>query len=334
MAELTMAAATGDIYARLLGVTDTNRPLNHYQLLRLKQFEDDPAQIRLHYNKLSTNLRRYLSTEHAEKVQPILSELTRAMLCLTDAHRKAEYDGSLGRTGAATGKHHTFEETLVGRKIVTTEQLKKAQNLATAIGVELRDALLQQKELRAEAVLMAYAESAGLPYIDLAEVKFQPELLQQMPAMIARQHSMVPVLVDGDRILVASANPVSHEIEDDLRLRFGMGVRTVLCAPGPLHEAVNKFYPREMAAREIGVTQSAAAATEEDDIEVSAEFKKKRLKTAGVVALFAAGGWATFAGNGLIPGFDPLKMGLVTTYGIAVLLGGVGFGIGWLTAKK
>jgi hypothetical protein len=328
-----MAATTGDIYARLLGVTETNRPLNHYQLLRLKQFEDDPGQIRLHYNKLAANLRRYLSTEHAEKVQPILNELTRAMLCLTDNRRKSEYDATLGRTGGGETKQRSFEEILVGRKVISPEQLKKAQAMATAINVELREALLQQKEIKPDTILMAYAESIGLPYFDLAEVKFLPELLGQMPAMLARQHSMVPVMIDNDRLLVASPNQLPHDVEDDLRLRFGMAVRPVICAPAALHEAVNKFYPREMAAKEIGVTQSARQSLEEDEDFDPAEFMKKRQKTAGLGAVFTAGTFAILAGNGVVPGLNP-NSDLMLIYGIACVLGIVAAGVGWFAVKK
>ena len=51
-------AQSGDIYARWLGITETARPLNHYQLLRLKNFEDDAGQIRAHYNKMSAHVRK------------------------------------------------------------------------------------------------------------------------------------------------------------------------------------------------------------------------------------------------------------------------------------
>ena len=46
--------------------------------------------------------------------------------------------------------------------------LDKARNFAKAIGVEVRDALVQQKLAKSEAVMPAYAESIGLPYLDLA----------------------------------------------------------------------------------------------------------------------------------------------------------------------
>ena len=35
-----------DVYKSWLGITDANRPLNYYQLLRLKKFEDDAALVR------------------------------------------------------------------------------------------------------------------------------------------------------------------------------------------------------------------------------------------------------------------------------------------------
>ncbi len=281
-------AQSGDIYARWLGITETARPLNHYQLLRLKNFEDDAGQIRAHYNKMSAHIRKYLTTEYAEKAHGILNELTRAMLCLTDSRRKSDYDASLGRSSVGESKKRTFEQILIGRKLVNAEQLAKAKSLAAAIGVELRDALMQQKVASAEALAQALAESQGLPYVDLLQATFDIDLLGKMPATLARQHSAVPLMIDNDRILVASPNPLSTEIEDQLRLRLGLMVRPVICTPAAIHEIVNRYYTREAAAKEMGVTSQAAKdADEEFDPVAAAAKKKERLKLTGIA--FALG---------------------------------------------
>ena len=64
-----------DVYRDWLKITETQRPLNHYQLLRLKPFEDDVARIRAHYRKLNAHVRKYATGDYAEESQELLNEL-------------------------------------------------------------------------------------------------------------------------------------------------------------------------------------------------------------------------------------------------------------------
>ena len=53
----------------------------------------------------------------------------------------------------------------------------------------------------------------------------------------------MPVLVDNKQLLMASPNPLDPNVEEELRLRFGMPVRTVLCTPANINDAIDKFVP-------------------------------------------------------------------------------------------
>jgi MshEN domain len=239
---------TIDVYRDWLKIAEKARPLNHYQLLRLKSFEDNPAKVREHYRAMNAHVRKYAAGEFAKQSQDLLNELARAMLCLTDARRKSEYDASLGRKDSASGQRRTFEEILLATKVIDQAALDKARNFAKAINVEVRDALVQQKLAKYEAVLPAYAEAIGLPYLDLRDIPLNKGLIAKVPPMIARQHSCVPVMVDDKQMLMASPNPIDPNVEEELRLRFGMPVRTVLCSPANIDEVITKYVPRDATA--------------------------------------------------------------------------------------
>ena len=86
-----------DFYKQWLGIPEGNRPPDHYELLRVVRFEDDPEKIRAHYKKLNGHVRKFATGQYMVQSQDMLNELARAMLCLTDAERKRDYDESLGR---------------------------------------------------------------------------------------------------------------------------------------------------------------------------------------------------------------------------------------------
>jgi len=250
-------ATTLDPYRDWLGIAETARPLNHYQLLRLKQFEDDPGKVRDNYRKMNAHVRKFGSGEFAKQSQDVLNELAKAMLCLTDATRKGEYDASLGRVDRGPGKRRTLEEILLAQKVIDPNQLARARSYANAIGLEVRDALVQQKLARPEVVMPAYAESLGLPYLDLSDMAFPESVIRQVPAVLARQHSCAPVLEDDKQLLVASPNMLAPEVEEELRLRTGKPVRLVLCTAAGINSVIERHYSREVAAAEMAAGAGA-----------------------------------------------------------------------------
>ena len=86
-----------DVYKEWLKIEETRRPLNYYQLLKFNKFVDDPNVIRQRYRELNAYVRKFATGDYIEESQELLNELAKAMLCLTDKERKAEYDHKLGR---------------------------------------------------------------------------------------------------------------------------------------------------------------------------------------------------------------------------------------------
>jgi hypothetical protein len=249
-----------DVYRKWLGIKSEQRPPDHYELLRLPKFEDDSAKIRKHYRKVNEHIRQFATGEHAKQSQDLLNELARAMLCLTDARRKAEYDASIGREQTASTRRRSFEELLLLRKVVTKEQLDRARKFADATGVELRDALVQQKAADADTVVPIYAESQGLPYVDWSEVQMDLAIVDLVPAVIARKHSVAPVLIEDGQLILASPHLLAQDVEDELRLRTGKPIRTSVCTTQGINKIVEKFYPAEKIATEAAAARQATGA--------------------------------------------------------------------------
>lgn len=268
---------TLDVYRDWLGVQETARPLNFYQLLRLKRFEDDTAKIRDHYRKLCAQARKHASGEFGKQAEALVGELARAVMCLTDSRRKQDYDRSLGRAVASDGKQRTLEEILLGQGAITAEQLAKAQQFARVVGVDLHDALIQQKAASPDVVIAAYAESIGVPFLDVADVPLDETLARQIPAVMARQYSIVPILLDENQLLVASPHPLDPGVEEQLRMRTGKAVRTVLCTAPGVNALITRHYSKELAAAEMQSGAGAAPAKETAGKPAAAKADKPKL---------------------------------------------------------
>ncbi len=251
-----------DVYKDWLGIPDGPRPPDHYQLLRLVQFEDAVEKIRANYKKLNAHVRKYATGQYQDESQALLNEMAKAMLCLTDLERKREYDLSLGREfEEQEGGPKTMDAILLEHKTISPEQAKEAREYAERTGLELRDAFVQLRMVEPDQAAQALAQELGLPYVDLADMLPDDEVLDQVPKATVKQHSILPLFVDQGVLLVACVQLINHELEDELRLRFNMPVRCVLAAPHAINQAIAKHYAqgaRDERAAQAAEKESAA----------------------------------------------------------------------------
>ncbi len=250
-------AADLDVYRDWLKIDAPERPLNHYQLLRLKLFEDNAEKIRGNYRKLNAHVRKYATGEYEVESQALLNELAKAMLCLTDAARKEEYDHSLGRQSEVAIISGSMQDLLTRRGKLNREQLAEAEKYSQSLGMPLHQAVVQKKLLDSTTAMQFYAESQGVPFLDLTDIVVRDELLEKMSAVAARQHSCVPVLLDEGRLLIAAPHLASHELEDELSMRWSMPVSRVLCTAADVNRFIDEHYPRTKAEAELRAQNSA-----------------------------------------------------------------------------
>lgn len=347
-----------DVYKEWLKIEATNRPLDYYQLLKLKNFEDDPAVIREHYRKLNEHVRKFATGDFIEESQALLNELAKAMLCLTDAERKAEYDHQLGRKFEGQEEtdvygRRTFETILTADGLVSPDQLKKAKSLAAAIDVDLHEALMQQKDVDKEKIMQAYAESIGLPFVNLDDVPVDEYFVQFINPVAARQNSFVPVMADMGKLMLASPQPIGIDVEDELRQIFDMPVRCVICMPQQVNYAIAKYYPRDAvqkryvkpdegeeeapvkkgkkAKEEKPVkAKTSAKSIKEERAELSQEAKKKRIMTTILGFNFGV----MIGAFGMYSGAIVKHPSMLVTIGTGLLLGAIGASCGWFFSPK
>ena len=78
-----------DPYRKWLGIPPAEQPANHYRLLGIALFEDDPDVIAYAADRQMSHVRKFQSGQHGAHAQKLLSELANARRCLlADEERK------------------------------------------------------------------------------------------------------------------------------------------------------------------------------------------------------------------------------------------------------
>lgn len=253
-----------DVYKEWLGIPDGPRPPDQYELLRLVRFEDSTDKVRANYKKLNAHVRKYATGQYSVISQNLLNELAKAMLCLTDPERKREYDESLGRVFEEDESGVVpMERVLVKQGHIDRDQMKEAQEYSESHGLSMRDTVVQMKLVDDQTATQAFATELGVPYVDLDDMAPEFRILKRLPQAVARRNSILPLFIDDDVLLVACTDEITHELEDELRLRFNLPVRRVLATPRGITEGIARYYGEmdEMIAAEdaAGVTAESSS---------------------------------------------------------------------------
>ncbi|GAB4155281.1 MAG: hypothetical protein Tsb009_32060 [Planctomycetaceae bacterium] len=250
-----------DVYKEWLGIPEGERPPDHYTLLRVVKFEDDVEKIRKNYTKLNAHVRKYASGQYSVQSQELLNELAKAMLCLTDEQRKREYDLSLGREfddKQGLPGRLTVGQYLISEGHLSESQVAEAESFAESRGLDLRDALVQMKLVDAELATRALASELGYSVVDLATMTPDDSVLDKVPRQLVKRNSILPLFVDDDVLLVASVHEPSPELEEEIRLRYGVPMRPVLAPPLAINQGIAKYYAPGMRDEVVDESETAS----------------------------------------------------------------------------
>ena len=280
-----------DVYKEWLGIPEGQRPPDHYQLLRLVQFEDDAEKVRKNYKKLNAHVRKYATGQYSNESQTLLNELAKAMLCLTDEESKQEYDQSLGRVvddrDATTGRRPMMSY-LQDDGLLSAEQIREVKSHSERSGLSIRDTLVQLKLVEPDVAARAFARELGRPYVDLGDMLPDDSVMDLVPRSVVRRHVVLPLFIDHGGVLVACTEEPDSELQDEIRLRFsGMPIRPVIATPLSINQGIAKYYAagmRKEASEPAKGSKSSGKSSSAQKVVLTEEDKAQR-KQYGILAM-------------------------------------------------
>jgi len=136
----------------------------------------------------------------------------------------------------------TLGEMLVASGALTEAALREAQAYQRNGGLRLDEALLKLNLVEEVTLYRMLAKEQGLPFVDLEKGRIAPEVLERVPAEMARDQGLVPVLEKAGRLVVAIDDPTKRILVDQLRFALGIEVAPALATPSALKRALARYY--------------------------------------------------------------------------------------------
>src|SRR5437016_12421139 len=119
-------------------------------------------------------------------------------------------------------------EILLAQAAATGAKLDEALAAQAERGGRLGEVLISLKACSEEQVLKALAAQLELPYqMRVGTEEVSQELVSKVPINFAKQARLLPLRMDGDHVVAATADPMATGAVDSLRLRLGAPVPTL-----------------------------------------------------------------------------------------------------------
>ncbi len=133
-------------------------------------------------------------------------------------------------------------DILIERGLITEETLKKALTAQEKTGEKLGELLLKMGLIKEEDLYSALSEIYNVPYVNLEEIVIDSDVVKLIPEHICRRYKIIPIKLNGDKILLAMSNPVNIYALDDVRIITGRDVEPVLASEGQINQALDRIY--------------------------------------------------------------------------------------------
>jgi type II secretory ATPase GspE/PulE/Tfp pilus assembly ATPase PilB-like protein len=133
-------------------------------------------------------------------------------------------------------------EILVEQRFITAEQMEEALQLQQSQGGKLGDILVNRGLLKAEELAQAISIQLNYPLIDLKRHMVHPDALRLIPEDIARKHTLIPLDVIGDSLVVVMASPEDIQTIEDLKVQTEMRIEVAIGIPADIEWAIGLNY--------------------------------------------------------------------------------------------
>jgi len=133
-------------------------------------------------------------------------------------------------------------ELLFNERVITEDQIAAARERASADDSSVVETLQRMSAISEEQLIMLLSAEYGMDTFDFTDYKVPPDVLELVPADIARRYKVVPVMMSGGTLIVALSDPTDLDALDSLRYVLKMDIDGVIAPRSQITEVLNKNY--------------------------------------------------------------------------------------------
>ncbi len=139
-------------------------------------------------------------------------------------------------------------------ELVTEGQIQEALAMQRQKGGAIGDILIALGYINREELLLALGAQMGMDVINLEEMELADEVLDKVPATVAKAYNIIPISFENNLLTVAMANPHDIAVLDELRYMTHCEVKGAVAGEEAVGAALEKYYAHktESLAKVLG----------------------------------------------------------------------------------
>ena len=148
---------------------------------------------------------------------------------------------------------------LIGDQNLLDEfQLEEGAGEVESSGVSAFQAMVDSGYLDDDTIIQILCDHLGCESMDLNDALITPDLIEQLPAELAKQHQCVPVSFFEPTLQLAFVDPLNPAALDEIGFTTGFDVQVVVANPSQVTEALKEHYGQD----EVDAAASGEALTD------------------------------------------------------------------------
>ncbi len=139
-----------------------------------------------------------------------------------------------------TGKF--LSDILHKKALLNDEQLDRILKIQKDNGNDLQKIIIDLDILKKYEMMLALADEIGVKYVNLDDINIEPTIVVLIPEEMARRHQIIAIDKDEKKLTVAMANPLDVFAHDELKIRLGYDVDSVLSYGEDIDKALDEVF--------------------------------------------------------------------------------------------
>jgi type IV pilus assembly protein PilB len=152
-------------------------------------------------------------------------------------------------------RSRTLGRILIKMGVLTREKVHECLRLQKQRGgtVQMGQIFLELGLINEKQLQIALSAQRGVEYIKLDGIDIPPDVIERVPAQMAKTYRIVPIeyYPDENRLVVVLDSPDNFRATDDLSTLMGCSVSAKITDPDALESALSKYYEAEEDKKNI-----------------------------------------------------------------------------------
>jgi len=142
-------------------------------------------------------------------------------------------------------KYKRIGQLLLDKGMINEHQLEQALEEQKLTGKLLGRIFVDMGIVKEDDILQLLGARSGFSVVRLRDMKIPREVIDKIPASVAKIYTILPVAIDGNQLSIAIADPLNVAAFDDLRFTIGMNIKGVVASDEEIKEQIQRYYGSE-----------------------------------------------------------------------------------------